>query len=887
MANPFASARDYLIPSTDTFWSWQEAGEVIGFRDGPTIAFRGELLMVIQRLAPRGLPDLDAVLLLLAATRESWPESSHAHAGLSDRLSPSLQEQLRDVLINLDRLHLLEAELRQTPEAKADLAELVFDDSTRILTPEAADNVIEMLDGRMDDGITSFLRPDVTVWGPVLRQLLIGLKRVEADRLQTRRRSGLEELMDPADFDLPTSERVSALLTKLESDDELSGLARLARRLMAAVSLPRAVSDYDEMPLGGVSDISNRGTLDRLLLSELAHDDLTLAVRVAVNQALYLRRESPPRTPPRCRTLLLDAGIRTWGVPRVFAAAVALALAATTDKDTEVLAFRAEGKKVVPVDLATREGLVRHLESLELDLHPGAALAAFAQATSESGLANDPVLITTDDTAAAPEFRTALVAAEITPLHVATVNREGTFRLTVENSYGGKLLREAQLQLDQIFKQPASRPRQNLIDPSIAVDLPAIMTVQPFPLRLPHPIDSRRVMFLPSQGVALAISKDRRLMRWDQPHRGAQQVAHNLPGGRLFWWEAAADNVHVHAVVGQARKLILLRIFLDPEGCEQVALQPTYPCYYVCSHNGAIFAVSKHHVEAFTMTGERIDTLNLPARMNWTHGRFGQLRGSGSWFALNFDGTSTRLELVVANVAGETLSALFERTGVDGAIGVTDSGHLYFTATQSIRQVAHETERYRTVKEISHDGRFVVLQDRVQNSRSAVVDVETLQVEHYQHFSVDCRWQQIVRFRPLRSKISTVGFNANGNIVLVGRGGRQFELHYDGQRHMLLGEVECQLELVRQFQRTPLPAHLGYSLTVATWEDGSRAYYDTRGLLHLKSSDRQVPEVTIVLNDGQLSGWCSSGACCGVDSFVGDYPTIIHAEVFKGFLSSS
>ena len=84
------------------------------------------------------------------------------------------------------------------------------------------------------------------------------------------------------------------LLEQLSDDNELSGFARLAQQLIAAISLPRTLSEPDELQIGGVSDISNRGHLDQLLLSELAQDDLTLAVRLALNEALYLRRESPP-----------------------------------------------------------------------------------------------------------------------------------------------------------------------------------------------------------------------------------------------------------------------------------------------------------------------------------------------------------------------------------------------------------------------------------------------------------------------------------------------------------------------------------------------------------------------------------------------------------------
>ena len=143
---------------------------------------------------------------------------------------------------------------------------------------------------------------------------------------------------------------------------------------MAVVHLPRKISESDELPMGGVSDITNRGPLDRLLTSELAHDDTTLALRVATNEALYLRRETPPKTPTPRRLILIDVGIRMWGVPRVFAAATAMALTATADAHAGALTFRVHGDRVEAADLTTRQGLVGHLSVLEPDPHPGPAV---------------------------------------------------------------------------------------------------------------------------------------------------------------------------------------------------------------------------------------------------------------------------------------------------------------------------------------------------------------------------------------------------------------------------------------------------------------------------------------------------------------------------------
>src|SRR5262249_54934372 len=208
--------------------------------------------------------------------------------------------------------------------------------------------------------------------------------------------------------------------------------------LMAAVTLPRAVSDREDLPLGGVSDISSRGPLDRLLLSELAHDDLTLAVRVATGEALYLRREQPPRTPPRERVLLLESGIRSWGVPRVFATAVALALTATTDAHTDVVCYRAAGGGVLPVDLTTRQGLIEHLGALEPEPHPGGALRTLLAILEDREVPHDLVLVTAEDVLADRGFQHDLTASEPWPLHVATVRRDGRYELLLCGRHGRK-----------------------------------------------------------------------------------------------------------------------------------------------------------------------------------------------------------------------------------------------------------------------------------------------------------------------------------------------------------------------------------------------------------------------------------------------------------------
>ena len=82
-----------------------------------------------------------------------------------------------------------------------------------------------------------------------------------------------------------------------------------------------------DQPLGGFSDLSNKGDFDKLLISEFANDELLLLSRVANNEALVLHREIPPGTDDLQRVVLLDVSLKSWGNPRILAYATMLAIA--------------------------------------------------------------------------------------------------------------------------------------------------------------------------------------------------------------------------------------------------------------------------------------------------------------------------------------------------------------------------------------------------------------------------------------------------------------------------------------------------------------------------------------------------------------------------------
>ena len=192
----YASARRYLAPLPSLPWRWDDEGEVIAWIDGPTIAFRAELEGVLARLVPFGLPPFSAVVLLLAACRDGWQGESSRLSTMASLVTTldaaSSRSGSENSSCNWTPCMPCPASCA-TPSAKADLAELVFEEC-RMRTPtEEAESVRWALSGYLSaetlapqadlpHGLDSVLRE--------LRYLHEGLEKLDAEKLRLRRARG-------------------------------------------------------------------------------------------------------------------------------------------------------------------------------------------------------------------------------------------------------------------------------------------------------------------------------------------------------------------------------------------------------------------------------------------------------------------------------------------------------------------------------------------------------------------------------------------------------------------------------------------------------------------------------------------------------------------------
>ncbi len=889
---------DYLLSPSVSFWRWTQDSEAIVWAEtGDTIVFRRELEQILRVLANGGpgLPPLSVVLLVVAACRDFWVENLRRQGGLVAMLPDNglAESEFAALDAGLTRISWFAPQLRHPIEAKSQLLQFLFETGGTCCETSMAVAVC--------DALLSLSVPDASTLAlltsprgnlrQALKQMLVGLGRLDEQAFQLRLTTGLDELVQPAVLPLTEERHAGDLVSLLRDDPEYGALARLARSIMAAVHLPRPLLEPQELPLGGFSDLENRGSLDRLLVSELAHDDLTLAVRIALNEALYLRREIPPQTPALSRSILIDVGIRMWGIPRVFAAAVALALAATTDRHVPVDVYRAKGSAVESVDLTTRQGLIEHLAQLTEDAHPGRAVAAWLEASRPSFDATDRIIVTSVEAAADRTFQECLARQPVPGLYLATVRRSGQFQLHYQGLHGRKLICEAELKLEELLSQTGRRYAPVLTD-SCDHPLPAIFHARPFPLLVPcNTFNEHRSWAIANRGV-FEIAQDSRLLWWTSPHQGPQQIVATLSvKGSICWCDDQLRDNETLAVLhqfGSGYELLCVNVKHRTVSLNRLAHLSSSSRHATCAfccHAGTLVAITGDRMLVYNRNGTPVVelTLRIPPSARYTlrrrAGRFFYDSASGAWYAATYDGAEARLDQVFnpASHPGVQLATMFDCQWHEGPVGITTKGELCFPELQQTARLGTSLWGPFGVLDVSLCGEWILVERHDQrHPRLFLVHLPTGQVRAAGP-DITCRrmsaaaWLGANRSH-LHCKFKAIDMG-HDRWVLISAKDQAWAIELRDSKLWLKpnqGKVRSQSASAGRFEHPFRMPGVGCQMKVAVWPDGSRVYLDSRGLLHLRSSDSTIPEATLVLVEGEIAGWSADGRVWGNTYYVGD-----------------
>ncbi|MBL8604145.1 MAG: hypothetical protein JNK72_19620 [Myxococcales bacterium] len=147
--------------------------------------------------------------------------------------------------------------------------------------------------------------------------LLLGIEQIDLDTVE------LLGLM--GDNTMPETELVDLLA--VFNSPEANDVVNFSLDILPSVLDSRRGGGQQIFSVDGYSGVVAEGSLDSLVLTELAHDDELFEQRFLDNEMLYYAHEALDRPPPRSYQILVDASASMRGARSVFARGLAIALA--------------------------------------------------------------------------------------------------------------------------------------------------------------------------------------------------------------------------------------------------------------------------------------------------------------------------------------------------------------------------------------------------------------------------------------------------------------------------------------------------------------------------------------------------------------------------------
>ena len=788
----------YFQSTEEYFWKWAEGGQIIEWSNGQTLCYWKDVLVVLKELAPSGLPPFSAVLLGTAMCQDNWKKGNG-----KDALDIVLNEAVfinRSSLIKQERKHLkrllsmaavvasIDKPLRNGAYRSFLLKECFRNTTLKIQQPIASQIIDKFESGVLDqqifnaDRLECFTRlnRDLKCFYPV------GIVFYDKNELEHFLKTGLDTVPEPLVLELPQEDE-GEVLEALMEDERTMGIAKLTKRLIAAINIPMQTQGVSDQSYGGISDITNRGNFDKLLLSELANDNDTLTARLVNNEALYYHHEEPPAPLNRDRVLLVDTTLRMWGLPRVFALSAALACAKTQKKEVQVTAYAIDSQAETKIDLSNKKGVLHAMGLLDGGMDCMATLLNFLNKKQSISKDEEVVLISNEKLLSHPKYLANSEEIQQQLRYVITVDRSGALRFYQCISGRRKLLSSPVFDLDILLnKKKGVAGKSHLGLPFQSKETPAFLLEKSTPLLLP----STYSQIVKNQVLAIRKEKGAIVSEWEV----LEVLLINEQMRLLYWSSSKKGAVELLACIEKGSYVLEI----DTDTC-WVVVKKTKPepltKIYIFSKDGLNF-------QSLDLTGYSVN--------------YGVSYGKKYYFLNSSDNQyySVNQDLSLHKVLeGDKITL--------------------------IRSAYHERSHRRTG--------FKGIKSFINNGYSVLQRVSYMSVQ--------------------REGILNIGKYTLD--IKEGAGSFKFLRFFKSKKHTPSIDIfkPIQKEFIHNASSEEEQKMPNYKRFV--WENGSRIILDRRGLLHLKSYNKNLPEVTIVLVlEKPIACWASDGTVCGNTYFI-------------------
>jgi hypothetical protein len=398
---------------------WAPAGDAVDRDDGTTYAFSFQIGAFLEGYLANGpLIHFAYVLHLLGFLRRNDPAAEHGMRGLVAQAFQAAGRSHRNAGAFFATICRNVPTVPGPPVPMDLLWRLQYPPHTQ-QTPSHA----------YPSAGTSPPRPADWFEGHVVR----GLEAYGFDELLHWFRNGTGPVRDSAPLVEVVAGRPASLtsvLGELAKRERLAGALPFVDQFVGALTLPRRRLERHDLPIGGYDDVTTRGEPAQLLPSQLALDHDEFVRRFASGELLYFRREEPHARTREELVILLDQGVRTWGLTRLFLAGAALALGRYAVRRRLALRIAAtSANATLDPALASADALAKLVEASDLSPHPAEALERVLD--EATALPCDIVLLTHPRSLAEPDV--AAAARRVPPgarLFALTVTPTGAAELT-------------------------------------------------------------------------------------------------------------------------------------------------------------------------------------------------------------------------------------------------------------------------------------------------------------------------------------------------------------------------------------------------------------------------------------------------------------------------
>jgi len=389
---------EYFRSYKSYFWQWEDAAEVLAIPNSSTIVYRDLVQEILDIIEPQGIPPFGALLLAIVATNPNGKESLDTVLAIAKNTSyASNNKTLTEAISFLKMLSEIDKEYKRGKK-RILLFQALFEDCHYITSITKSRSVVRYYKGKhynvkklenKGDLFESDFKKD-------FRTIALLEKKFPTLDLIIEKIASLPEIEEDIIISETEKKDSEDIITELIENSKTFHVGVLVKRIWSGLNIPLHSILPSQQPLGGVSDLTNKGDFDRLLLSEYANEDVLFLSRLANNEALYFHRETPPSDNNLHRIILIDISLKNWGTPKTIAFATMLAIAKHPKTDIVCTVF-AIGDRCHPIEIDSIDSIIAGVQILEGCLNASKGLEMFFN--EHGGYKNAEVFLITEASA--------------------------------------------------------------------------------------------------------------------------------------------------------------------------------------------------------------------------------------------------------------------------------------------------------------------------------------------------------------------------------------------------------------------------------------------------------------------------------------------------------